>query len=104
MNRKGQTTGFSVGSYLKEMKKFIGEDVFDFIIVNNQKPSVQLIERYAEEGDLVLNDLETDERVISAALLGEFKENPALDLIKRSLIRHDSKKLAQELMKIVHHL
>lgn len=104
MNRKGQTTNFTVKSHIKELEKFIGEDVFDYIIVNNQKPSKHLIERYAEEGELIENDLEGDERVISVPLLGELKESTKLDLIKRSLIRHDSRKLSQELMKIVHHL
>ncbi len=104
MNRKGQTTGFTVSAYLKELSQFIGSDIFDYIIVNNQNPSQHLIERYAEEGELIFNDLQDDERVIIAPLLGEFKEGIRGDLLKRSLIRHDSKKLAQELMKIVNHL
>src|ERR1700733_15120040 len=69
MNRKGQTTGFKAGHYLQEMVRYIGSDVFDFIMVNNQTPSQELIEVYAEEGDLVTNDLE-DERVILTPLLG----------------------------------
>ena len=86
------------------MERFIGEDIFDYVIVNSQKPSEHLIARYAEEGKLVENDLKDDDRVIAVPLLGELKESQKVDLIKRSLIRHDSKKLAQELMKIVHHL
>jgi uncharacterized cofD-like protein len=104
MNRQGQTTDFTVSSYLKEMEKFIGSDIFDYIIVNNQRPPEPLIERYAEEGKLIENDLYGEDRVIAAPLLGELKESYKVDLIKRNLIRHDSKKLAQELMKIVHHL
>lgn len=104
MNRKGQTTGFTVKSYLKELAQFIGSDIFDYIIVNNQCPAPRLIERYAEEGELIVNDLEGDERVIAVPLLGEFKEGVKGDLMKRSLIRHDPKKLAQELIKIVNNL
>jgi uncharacterized cofD-like protein len=103
MNRKGQTTGFKVTDYLKEINHFIGEDIFDFILVNSQKPSEELIKVYAEEGELVENDL-TEDRAISTSLLGEPKETPKKDLLKRNLIRHDPKKLAQELMKIVNHL
>jgi uncharacterized cofD-like protein len=103
MNRKGQTTGFKVSDYLKEMHRFIGSDIFDYVLVNDQKPPQHLIEVYAEEGDLVDNDLK-EARIISAPLLGELKELHAQDLLKRNLIRHDPKKLAQELMKIVHHL
>ena len=103
MNRKGQTTGFKVSHYLSEITRFIGEDIFDYILVNHQNPSQELIEVYAEEGELVENDL-IDERVIAAPLLGDPKETPKKDMFKRSLIRHDSKKLSQELMKIVNHL
>lgn len=103
MNRKGQTTGFSVKSYLAEMSRFIGQDVFDYVLVNNQMPPQELIDVYSEEGDLVINDLD-DGRVILAPLLGEPKEIFKKDLIQRSLIRHNPIRLAQELMKIVNHL
>ncbi|HPE85329.1 MAG: YvcK family protein [Chlamydiia bacterium] len=103
MNRKGQTTSYKVGDYIKEISKFVGKDIFDYILVNNEKPPEELIESYADEGDLVEDDIQ-DERVRSAALLGALQEMSKSDLIKRSLIRHDSKKLAEELMKIVHHL
>jgi hypothetical protein len=72
-------------------------------LVNNQKPAKELIEVYAEEGDLVSNDLQ-DARIVCAPLLGEVKAGPKKDLLRRSLIRHDTKKLAQELMKIVNNL
>jgi uncharacterized cofD-like protein len=104
MNRRGQTSNYKVGDYMAEMERFIGEDVFDYILVNNQNPPKELIELYAQEGDLVVNDIK-DERVRMAPLLGELRQTGVKkDLIKRSLIRHDSKKLAQELMKIVDHL
>lgn len=103
MNRKGQTTGFSVKSYLQEICRFIGDDIFDYILVNNQTPPQELIDVYAEEGDLVVNDLE-DDRVVLASLLGTPKEILKKDLLKRSLIRHDPTRLAKEIMKIVNHL
>ncbi len=103
MNRKGQTTGFKTSHYLAELVRFLGRDVFDHILLNVQKPPNELIEFYANEGDLVENDI-SDSRVMCAELLGSIAHEPKKDLIKRNLIRHDSKKLAQELMKIVDHL
>jgi uncharacterized cofD-like protein len=100
MNRRGQTTGFKVSDYLEEIVRFIGEDIFDHILVNNQPPPQELIEVYSEEGQIVENDLQ-DSRVIASPLLGGAREIPKKDLLKRSLIRHDCKKLAQELIKIV---
>ncbi len=103
MNRKGQTTGYKTSQYLSELVRFLGQDPFDHILVNVQKPPAELIEVYAKEGELVENDLE-GERLIYADLLGRIAEEKGRDLMKRSLIRHDSKKLAQELMRIVNHL
>lgn len=104
MNRKGQTTGFKVSDYHKEVVRFIGEDVFDYILVNNQKPEPELIERYASEGELVENDMR-DSRVITAPLLGSLEKKNRADLfLKRNLIRHNSKQVTQELIKIVNYL
>lgn len=101
MNRRGQTTGFHVSHYIQELTRFIGKDIFDYVLVNNQKPPQELINRYASEGELVENDLLDDERVIEAPLLGTLLEHAPSDLLKRNLIRHDSQKLAQELINII---
>ncbi len=100
MNRKGQTTGFRVSDYLREIKRFIGEDIFDYVLVNNQAPPQELIDKYSSEGELVENDM-TEDRVILAPLLGPLEEKSSIDLLKRSLIRHDSQKLAGELMRMI---
>lgn len=102
MNKKGQTPKFTVKDHLNEIKKFVGKDVFDYILVNNSEPPKELIEDYAEEGEMVKNDLKNDTRVLEASLLSnELKEVQKGDTLKRNLIRHDSQKLANELMKIV---
>ena len=100
MNRKGQTSNYKVSNYLKELVRFIGNDIFDYILVNKARPSKKLMEIYSQEGDLVVNDLD-DSRVILADFLSPPTKRGKKDLIKRSLIRHDSKQLAKEIMKIV---
>lgn len=103
MNRKGQTTGYKVGDNLNEVVKFLGRDVFDYILVNNAKPPKELIEIYAEEGELIENDLD-QKRVVLADLLGPLSKRRNGDLMRRNLIRHDSKKLAKEVIKIVNNI
>jgi len=103
MNRRGQTTGYKVSDYLKEIVHYLGRDVFDYILVNNQTPDPALIERYAEEGELVENDID-DPRTISANLLGELTEKRKGDIMRRSLIRHNSTQVTKEIMNIVDHL
>lgn len=103
MNRRGQTTGYKVSDYLKEIVHYLGKDVFDYILVNNQTPDPALIERYAEEGELVENDID-DPRIVSANLLGELTEKRKGDIMRRSLIRHNSTQVTKEIMNIVDHL
>lgn len=103
MNRKGQTAGYKTSHYLSELVRFLGKDVFDHILINVEKPPKELIDVYANEGELVENDLK-DDRILEAHMLGAVAQSMKKDLLKRNLIRHDSKKLAQELMKIVDHL
>lgn len=104
MNRKGQTTGYKVSDYLREITQFSHHDIFDHIIVNTKKPSEDLIKAYSDEGELVENDLKNDSRIILANVIGDAVEQPKADLIKRNLIRHSSKRLANEIMKIVNYL
>jgi len=102
MNKHGHTTNFKVGDYLREIKRFVGKDVFDYIIINNSKLPEELVQLYETEGDPVKNDLVNNPRVIIADVLSnEVVQPQKTDTLKRSLIRHDSRKLAEELMKIV---
>ncbi|NQV91492.1 YvcK family protein [Candidatus Woesearchaeota archaeon] len=105
MNKNGQTTNFKVSDYLIQIKRFIGEDIFNYILINNVKPSKELLDIYAQEGTMVENDLHEDSRTITANLISdEIIEQNKSDIIKRNLIRHDSEKIAEELMKIVDHI
>ena len=105
MNKRGQTPQFKVSNYIDEVTRFIGKDIFDYIIVNQGVPPRELIETYAAEGDLVQNNLQHDSRVITADLLSnEIKEIQKTDLLKRNLIRHDPQKVAKVIMEIVHGL
>ena len=104
MNRRGQTTGYKVSDYVNEIVKYLREDVFDYILANNEKPDSELIERYAKEGELVENDL-SDDRMIVAPLLGKISKEDRNDLLMtRSLIRHNSNQIAEEIYKIVNSL
>lgn len=102
MNKKGQTTHFKVSDHLRELQRFIGKDVFDYILVNNGKPAEELIKLYAEEGNLVENNLSDDRRVRTADLLdSDLTARQKGDVFPRNFIRHDAHKLAKELMHIV---
>ncbi len=101
VNKNTQTPGFKVGDYLKEIENYIGEDIWDYVIVNRGKPSEKLVKTYAEEASLVENDLD-EERVLQEDIINkELKKVQKGDLLNRNLIRHDSDKLAKVLMRIL---
>ena len=104
MNRKGQTTGFTLGKHLQEIKRFTGIDVFDFVVVNNKMPPKELLAMYASEGEMVVNDLKLDGRLVEADLMESRKMEYAKgDVLAshRAFIRHDPQKLAKVLMEIL---
>ena len=100
MNKRGQTEGFTTSRYVQELSHFIGDDVFDYVLVNSEKPSDQLINLYKKEGDLVENDMH-DGRVVETNLLGEVQQKDPSDMMQRNLIRHSTNRLSEELYSIV---
>jgi uncharacterized cofD-like protein len=104
-NKLGHTTNWKVSNYVNDVEKHIGKLV-DFILVNNEEPSKEQIERYKlEEGDGVLvEDDFKDNRVVRVALLSHIIPPSIKEDISpntRGFIRHDSEKLADCIKKII---
>jgi len=103
MTRRGQTIGMHALEHIKEIEKYIGRAP-DMALVNNSNFSDELLSRYDEEGaHPVLNNCVDGVCTIQSLPLvsEEVVVLTSGDKLKRSLIRHDSDKLANELMKIL---
>lgn len=105
MSQQGHTDNFSVSDYVKALERYIGKQVFDTILFNTKKPPLQLVRRYADEGEpVVCTDAckKSGYELIGKDLLAEgVAKTPKKDLLRRTLIRHDSDKLAKALLKIL---
>ncbi|KKR62690.1 MAG: hypothetical protein UU66_C0040G0002 [Parcubacteria group bacterium GW2011_GWB1_41_5] len=104
-NKLGHTTNWAVSHYVKDVEKHLGKPV-DFILVNNEKLSKVQIERYKVEGGegVLIEDDFKDDRIVRAPLLSKFVfDKTKEDVIPRTVgfIRHDSKKLAECIKKII---
>lgn len=102
MNKHGHTDGFQVADYVRVLEKAIGkEGVFETIVYNTRKPAQALLRKYADEGDPVSTDLgfgDSAREVIGLDLLSQdLAKTPHKDMLRRTLIRHDSHKLAKVL-------
>ena len=104
-NKLGHTTNWKVSDYVKDIERYLGKSV-DVVLVNNEAPSKEQIERYKlEEGDgvLVSDDL-GDKRVIKTSLLSHVVFDRAKEDVipsTKGFIRHDSQKLAECIRKII---
>jgi uncharacterized cofD-like protein len=109
VSKYGQTHGLKQSDYLAEMAKYIGRRA-DFALINDAPLPEKILEKYRDEQSYpVEDDLGSQPaeaaasltKVVRQALLSEEVVNrKSGDTVRRSLLRHDSQKLAQALMGI----
>jgi uncharacterized cofD-like protein len=107
MTKLGETDDYKVSDHVEELKNYLGGDV-DYIVVNTKSPQKDILDWYYKAGDVVQvrDDLPKKEykgaKVVRFDVLSKTRYEQSLsDRIKRSLIRHDSDKLAKVLYKIM---
>lgn len=96
MTLNSQTQGYSASDHLQEIEKHVDRKM-DYILVNNQPIPKKILKAYEKlEEYPVVDDLGKDKRVIRQPLLAKTAyQKPKSDALKRSLLRHDSEKLAK---------
>jgi uncharacterized cofD-like protein len=102
MTRRTQTHKMTVAQHLEVIEKTIGKKV-DYVVVNNEPISKQVIDHYSQEQEYpVVDDLGSDNRVIRTGLIAkDLIEKPKHDTAHRSLLRHDPNKLKSVLQNIL---
>lgn len=98
MTKYGQTDNFKASDFVLKIEKYLGKDCLDFVLINSQKLPEDIIERYKTENDSPVKDdlVEKKYKIIREDLLAidPIEKTPG-DILQRSLIRHDSEKLAK---------
>lgn len=94
MTQNTETTGFKASEHLKAIYKYTGENLFDYIIVNNKYPSKH-IERYKEEGSMVVQN---DYEALKKMNIKVMEDNV---LLEDNYLRHNPAALAEGIMKII---
>lgn len=108
VTKHGQTDGFTVGDHVAEIERFIGQNVVDYVIYNDAKPTAEAAERYQEEGAYTVDYdrrqlTESHYEAIGADLLGQtivHSGNGDLPQVTRGFIRHNADAVARQLMRI----
>ena len=103
LTQPGHTDGFWLQDFIAILAKYIGKDVFDKVLYNTQRISPETYARFSIEGrEVVLKPaLLTEARFIGLPFVSSefFVPDPA-DSLTRTVIRHDSKKLAKAIMEL----
>lgn len=95
MTKPGETSGFTVADHIREVVRYLGDDVLDEVLVSNTSFSSEALAGYAKQGQEPV-------RVDAAAALRQATKAQIVirDLAsERELVRHDSLKLVNEIFR-----
>ena len=96
MTKYGETHGFVAKDFVSVLDKHLGEEVLDAVILNNQKPSEDILRRYRAQKSFFVDPF-------FSKLSGSSKPKVVkTSLIRKGeLVRHDHKKLADMIFKFI---
>jgi len=104
MTKWGQTYGFTAKDHIDEIIKYT-DRVPDYIFMNNTPLPLEILEIYANDNEIPVEDnlQETgDYNIVRGDFVNSMMvEKSSSDKLKRSLIRHDSDKLAKAIMNLL---
>ncbi len=107
MTKFGQTTNYTAKDHLDDLEKYLGKGVIDTVVINKtQKFPPSILRRYKEEKAFLVKDglgKIKGLKIIKRDLVccNKIYSKTQSDKLKRSLIRHDSDKLAKILFKLL---
>jgi uncharacterized cofD-like protein len=106
MTKSGQTTSYKASDHLNDLVKYLGRTP-DYILLNNTPISADILESYKKYDEVVVeNDLKKEEKgvtIVEGDLIDNtVQEKTESDVLYRSILRHDSEKVAATIEKIIY--
>jgi uncharacterized cofD-like protein len=103
VTQPGQTDHYKISDHINTIIKYLGDSVLDYVVVNNNIPRKEILEKYQKEGaDLALMDegiYNLNVNIKKADLVEDLNLERIL-WEKQDLIRHDPDKLADSICRI----
>ncbi len=100
--KPGQTEGYTAKKFVESLNPYIYPASLDAVILNNEPIAAPVLERYTKAGEHVIADDFTDEDKLAVirkdVLSGAIARQISGDRLQRSLLRHDSEKLAKVIL------
>ena len=95
MTQPGETDGYSASEHVRAIAKHTEFKVFNHVLVNNKKPSKELLAKYAIEDQFFVEpDLALIREMGYRPIVGDF-------ISETNVVRHDPAKLAEAIMNLI---
>lgn len=109
MTKYGEAYNYKAGDYCTDLDRYLPIERVNTIVINNDEEYPQeALKKYAEEHSIPVKDnlrsykLPSSINIVRAPIISrEVVQTQKGDVLKRSMIRHDSKKLAKTLSSII---
>ena len=103
VTQPGQTDNYTTSDHINTITKYLGDGVLDYVLVNNNFPREELMEKYREGGSEIVDIdtyLEKTNVKVETTDLIENIEQKRILWEKQDLIRHDPEKLADSICRV----
>jgi len=105
MTKYGQTTGHTAKDHVEDLEQYVGKNVLDVVLVNTKTPRQKALAWYKDFGEHPVKDnlgKNCNFSIVRKNLIKDviLHHSPS-DPLRRSIIRHDSEKLAKAIMQII---
>ena len=94
MTKHGETNGFSVHDFCREIERYLGASM-DYVLYNSRLPESSRLANYTQQHSELLNMVETQEDLAENKYLGRDL------LLDEGAIEHDPEKVAEVLMALL---
>jgi uncharacterized cofD-like protein len=103
VTQKGQTEGFSLSDHIRELEKYIGKDVVDFVIVSDKEPDAETLKK-CEGIEAVRNDVDEKKayfKIMKSDVMEESDGRVDKGKHDPDVVRHNPDKVSKVLMSIL---
>lgn len=96
MTQPGETDGFAASDHVRAVAKHTERRVFNYVLVNQQRPSPELLEKYAAQNQFFVEpDVAEIREMGYRPIVGDF-------ISQTDVVRHEPEKLADAILKLLY--
>lgn len=95
VSRKGETHGFSIGTFAAEVEKYMRSDL-DYILYHNKPVDEDMLAEYEKKESMICEPIKIDNDLSKDKFIGA-------DILKKDEFAYDPKKVVREIFKLINY-